>query len=123
MTIGSVLQIGPHKYDFNSAEALKIIYSMHRIFPKSPYYNAFSEPGSEKALFNSRSPQEHSRLRRTQAALYSMTNVRSYELFVDTQTTILVAKMEEFAKLHRTVSLPSFLQKYAFDVIGAITVG
>lgn len=96
---------------------------MHRIFPKSSYYDAFAEPKVEKALFNSRNTQEHGRLRRTQAALYSMTNVKSYESFVDTQTTILIAKLEEFAKLRRTVSLPSFLQKYAFDVVGAITVG
>lgn len=96
---------------------------MQKIFPKSSYYDAFAEPKVEKALFNSRNTQEHGRLRRTQAALYSMTNVKSYESFVDTQTTILIAKLEEFAKLRRTVSLPSFLQKYAFDVIGAMTVG
>jgi hypothetical protein len=95
---------------------------MNRIFPKSSYYDAFAEPKVEKALFNSRNTLEHGRLRRTQAALYSMTNVKSYESFVDTQTVVLNSKMEELAKLQQTVSLPSLLQKYAFDVIGAITV-
>lgn len=122
MTIGPVVRIGPNKYDFNSPEAVKVIYSMQRTFPKSSYYDAFAEPKVKKALFNSRSPQEHGHLRRTQAALYSMTNVKSYESFVDSQTAILIAKMEEFAKLGRVVSLPSLLQKYAFDVVGAITV-
>ena len=95
---------------------------MTRSFPKSSYYDAFAEPKAEKALFNSRSPQKHSHLRRSQAALYSMTNIKSYEPFVDIQTAILIRKIAEFATLGHTVSLPLFLQKYAFDVIGDMTV-
>ena len=91
-------------------------------FPKSSYYDAFAEPGTERALFNSRNAQHHAHLRRTQASLYSMTTIKSYEPFVDTQTAILEQKFKEFAKTNQVVSLPDFLQKYAFDVIGEMTV-
>ena len=101
---------------------MKTIYSLTRLFPKSKYYDAFGEPHSKSALFNCKDPQEHARLRRTQASLYSMTTIKSYEPFVDSQTAILRQKMQEMARTGRTVSLGDLLQKYAFDVIGAITV-
>ena len=119
---GPVVRFGPNKYCFNSAQAVKTIYSMSGSFPKPTYYDAFAEPGTERALFNSRNAQEHARLRRTQASLYSMTTIKSYEPFVNTQTAILEQKFREFAKTKEKVSLPDFLQKYAFDVIGEMTV-
>ena len=74
------------------------------------------------ALFNSRNTQEHARLRRIQASLYSMTTIKSYEPFVNNQTAILEQKFRDFAKTKEKVSLPDFLQKYAFDVMGEMTV-
>ena len=91
-------------------------------FQKSSYYDAFAEPGTDRALFNSRDALHHARLRRTQAQLYSMTTIKSYEPFVDAQNTVLERKLREFAESKQTVSLPEFLQKYAFDVIGEMTV-
>lgn len=52
-----------------------------------------------------------------------MTTIKSYEPFVDAQTAILERKLRAFAEAKQTVSLPEFLQKYAFDVIGEMTVG
>lgn len=119
---GPVVRLGPNKFSFNSAQAVKTIYSMTRVFPKASYYDAFADPGTERALFNSRDNQQHARLKRTQASLYSMTTIKSYEPFVDTQTAVLEQKLREFSKTREIVSLPQFMQKYAFDVIGKITV-
>jgi len=51
-----------------------------------------------------------------------MTTIKSYEPFIDVQTAVLDHKLTEFAKSRQTVSLPDLLQKYAFDVIGEVTV-
>lgn len=120
--LGPVVRTAPNKYDFNSAEAVKTIYSMTRIFPKSTYYEAFADPSHETALFNTRFPQQHAHLRRVQASLYSMSTVKTYEAAVDKQSAILLQKMNGFAQAGRSISLPHFLQYYAFDVIGEITV-
>ena len=119
---GPVVRLGPNKYDFNTAEAVKTIYSLTRVFAKSSYYDVFVDPKSKHNLFTTRDPQEHSRLRRAQASLYSMTNIKSYESYVDAQTIVLDGKLAEFAESRQTLSLPDLLQKYAFDVIGEITV-
>lgn len=119
---GPVVRLGPNRYCFNSAQAVKTIYSLTRTFPKTSYYDAFSEPGGARALFNSTNSQEHARLRRGQGSLYSMTTIKSYESFVDNQNGILYQKMREFANANENVSLPDFFQMYAFDVIGEMTV-
>lgn len=51
-----------------------------------------------------------------------MTTIKSYEPFIDTQTAVLDGVLTEFAKSHQALSLSDLLQKYAFDVIGDITV-
>lgn len=51
-----------------------------------------------------------------------MTTVKSYESFIDTQTAILQQILSTAATSQQELSLPELLQKYAFDVIGEITV-
>ena len=101
---------------------MKTIYSLTTVFPKSSYYDVFVDPTKQHNLFTTRDPLEHARFRRTQASLYSMTTIKSYEPFIDTQTAILDHKLTELAKSRQSLSLPDLLQKYAFDVIGDITV-
>ena len=119
--LGSVVRIAPNKFEFNTVEAVKTIYSMTKTFPKSAYYEAFSDPHN-KTLFNFRDAKAHARSRRTMASLYSMTTLLSYEYAVDHQNTVLREEMLKFAEKQAPVSLPQFLQFYAFDVIGEITV-
>lgn len=51
-----------------------------------------------------------------------MTTIKSYEPFIDVQTAVLDQKLGEFAQSRQVLSLPDLLQKYAFDVIGEVTV-
>jgi len=74
--------------------------------------NIFSEPD----------PHLHAAARRKIAAAYSMTSLVQLEPFVDECTTILKTKLEEFAKSGASIDISHWMQCYAFDVIGKITV-
>lgn len=73
-------------------------------------------------LFAELDVKEHSTQRRRIASLYSMTTLLSYESFIDSCTTVLMEKFNKFARERRPVEMVQWLQFYAFDVIGAITV-
>ncbi|GFF83477.1 hypothetical protein CNMCM6936_003225 [Aspergillus lentulus] len=83
-------------------------------------YEAFSEPHNQ-TLFSFRDTKAHAKSRRSMASLYSMTTLISYEYAVDHQNTVLREEMLKFANKKTHVSLPQFLQFYAFDVISEIT--
>jgi hypothetical protein len=61
--------------------------------------------------------------RRKVSSLYSMTAIVAYEPFVDRCTATIKEKMNDFASKKESFDLPSWMQFYAFDVIGEITVG
>lgn len=73
-------------------------------------------------LFAELDVKEHAMQRRRIASLYSLTNLLSYESFIDKCTAVLDDKFTKFAHEGRAVEMVEFLQFYAFDVIGAITV-
>lgn len=51
-----------------------------------------------------------------------MTTLVTLEPFINDCTNILKTRFDEFAKAAETIDLPHWLQCYAFDVIGNITV-
>lgn len=118
---GSIVQIAPNRYDFNTPEAVKTIYRIGNAFTKSRYYEPFGTPEFHN-LMNALDNKSHAVLRKQIASLYTMSALLSYEHLVDTQTTILKEKMQGFADRGDIIDLPRFLQFYAFDVVATITV-
>ena len=54
--------------------------------------------------------------------MYSLTSIKSYEPYVDDCIDILLKRFDEFAATGEEVNLQHWMQCYAFDVIGEITV-
>lgn len=73
-------------------------------------------------MFSQRKPEMHAAIRRKVASLYSMTNLLSLERYVDSTSKVLVSSFHRFARTHEEINLAHWLQCYAFDVIGEITV-
>lgn len=115
------MRIGPNRYDFDTMEALKIIYRIGNALPKADYYIPFGMPSSPN-LFDMQDPARHSAMKKQVASLYTMTALLSYEAGVDGQTVILKERLQRFCDQKQVIDLPQFLQYYAFDVIGIITV-
>lgn len=55
--------------------------------------------------------------------MYSMSTLVSYEQYVDNCNRVLTSKLEMFAEKKQPVDVFTWMQYYAFDVIGEITVG
>ncbi|KAH7042246.1 pisatin demethylase [Macrophomina phaseolina] len=119
---GKVVRLAPDKYSIDDLDAIHVIYGHSTKFIKDRFYDCFGDPSTSN-LFAERNVKEHSLQRRRIASLYSMTNLLSYESFIDRCTTTLLDKFSMFAEEGRRVHLAEFLQFYAFDVIGAITTG
>ena len=71
------------------------------------------------SMFSVRDPAAHQALRRPVAQKFSMSSIKSLEVFADECTKIFVDAMKDLEG--QKVDLGAWLQWYAFDVIGAIT--
>ncbi|KAJ5414314.1 hypothetical protein N7509_000941 [Penicillium cosmopolitanum] len=114
----------PNEYSIDDPASAKIIYGSGKGFIKSPWYEASGSPLSlVPGLFFERDPTLHAGIRRKVASGYTMTSLVQMETFVDDCSVILHQRFSEFADSGTTIDLCRWMQCYAFDVIGNITVG
>jgi len=73
-------------------------------------------------MFSEQDIRRHSEKRRGVAALYSLTAMLHYEPFVDNCNAVLCERLSGFCQQRTAISIPQWMQFYAFDVIGEITV-
>jgi hypothetical protein len=71
------------------------------------------------SMFTERDPLVHRALKGSVAQLFSMTNMRNFEVYADECTKIFLDAMEDLEG--KSVDFATWLQWYAFDVIGGIT--
>lgn len=120
---GPVVRVGPNRYSFRDPADVKIIYALGGNFIKTEYYEPLhADIPDHQNIFTIRDPNKHKERRRKITNLYSMSTMVNYEGAVDRMTSVCMRKMYQFADENRTISLPDFMQYYAFDVIGEITV-
>ncbi|KAF5967706.1 cytochrome P450 monooxygenase [Fusarium bulbicola] len=121
---GPVVRIAPDEYSIDDPAAAKIVYGSGRGFTKSPWYYASGNPFSSlPSIFVEPNPHIHAQARRKVAAAYSMTNLVQLEPFIDKCSALLRDRLEEFARSGTSVEISHWMQCYAFDVIGMMTVG
>lgn len=108
-------------FSFNSLEDNKKIYGSGKGFVKSSFYLAAEMPGDSN-LFSLRDEVEHASRKKDLAKLYTMSSMVHYEPAVDKTTAVLLAKLRELAESGEAVLVLDLLQRFAFDVIGEITV-
>jgi cytochrome P450 len=90
---------------------------------QSPWYFASGNPDDKTFdLFTDRSTTRHAANRRKVAALYSNTNLIKMESCVHECTELLVDNFKKIAQTGQAVNLQFWMQCYAFDLIGLITV-
>ena len=87
--------------------------SFYTVF--SPYYKG----KTMESLFSTRDSTHHKNLKRPVAQLFSMTNMKNYEIYADERTKIFIDTMRELQG--QPIDLSAWLQWYAFDVIASIT--
>ena len=74
-------------------------------------------------LFTTQDENMHRRLRQPIASIYSMTNLVGFEPFVDSTIRFFFEQIDtRFVATNNVCDLSSWLQAFAFDVMGEITV-
>ncbi|KAL2837823.1 cytochrome P450 [Aspergillus pseudodeflectus] len=122
-THGSIVRIAPGQYSLDDPEAIRTIYSHSSPFLKAPWYLASGRSNAEVCdLFTDLDPRRHSINRRKVASLYSMTSLVQMESCVVDCTALLEQQLSKLASLGQSFDLQQWMQFYAFDVIGLITV-
>lgn len=120
--IGPVVQIAPRYFSISDPDALKVIYGHGTKFEKAPWYQSWKIDKTETNLFIEKSAAIHSALRRKVASMYSMSSLMSYEPFVVNCISLFQDRLLEKVTSGEEIDLAVWLQYYAFDVIGEITV-
>ena len=73
-------------------------------------------------LFTTQDPAVHAAIRRKVANLYATSTLVKLESYVDECINLLLDRFSEIAREGREIDLQFWMQCYAFDVIGYITV-
>ncbi len=81
-----------------------------------------SKGGSLPGLFTTQDEQLHKVLKNPVAPIYSLSNVITFESFVDEVSEILFRQLDEsFAGSLMTFDLGDWLHYYSFDVMGSLS--
>ncbi|KAJ3955571.1 hypothetical protein N0V92_007893 [Colletotrichum tropicale] len=122
---GDVVRLGPNTLSFADPAALKTIYGLNKGFVKSDFYivqQSVVKGHSLQSLFSTTDNSFHSQFRRCVNSAFSMSALVQYEPFVDNTTKLFLSQTEKlFAGNPEGCDFTTWLQFYAFDVIGEIT--
>ncbi|KAK4939243.1 hypothetical protein LTR10_020439 [Elasticomyces elasticus] len=123
---GSVVRIGPHSVSVSDPEAVGIIYGLNSGFSKSGFYLVQQTMKNGKrlfTLFTATDEKFHAKLRRAVSNAYAMSTLVQFEQYVDSTTMAFLLQMRtRFAdRADQLCNFSTWLQWYAFDVIGELT--
>lgn len=120
---GPVVRLSPNHYSLNDLEAFNVIYAHGTNYPKSDFYDPFGPPVEGHATyFSEKDLKLHGQKRKKVSSLFSLSNLLSYEAFVDSNGEKLFEKFAQMAQEKKSISFGDWMQYYAFDVIGSLTV-
>ncbi|KAI2824446.1 hypothetical protein CBS147343_2314 [Aspergillus niger] len=121
---GEYVRLGPNVVSVWNVEALKVIYGITRGYKKTAFYRVQQQLVKGKptrTLFTTLDEDLHAKIKRPVSAAYSMSTVTEFEPFVDSTTQTLFARLDELSEKGCVFDISTWLQYYAFDVIGEMT--
>ncbi|KAE8348957.1 cytochrome P450 [Aspergillus coremiiformis] len=123
---GDYVRLGPNMVSISDVDAMALVYPIRPGVPKGNFYRSmmpYTRKGRSLPLvFNTRDEALHRRLKSPIAHLYSLSNILTFERFVDEVLEILFRQFDErFVPDQVVFDLGSWLQYFAFDVMGTMS--
>ncbi|KAK7222829.1 hypothetical protein V2G26_010832 [Clonostachys chloroleuca] len=125
---GDVVRLGPRTLSFANPQAVMDIYSGKHRMRKSEFYSVqrgIRAGRSISTIFSTTDEDAHKRLRRGASNAYALTTLLQFEPFVDSTTSVLLAEIRkrwaDKSGADGICDISTWLQYYAFDVIGELT--
>ncbi|KAI1625028.1 cytochrome P450 [Exophiala viscosa] len=123
---GDLVRAGPNCVSVGDPREIRQIYGISRLFQKSDYYRVAQPILNGKpvaSLFMITDEDAHKAAKRPIAHAYAMTSLLDYEPFVDNTSKVLVERLTTlYANSGKLCDFGEWLQWYAFDVIGEMTM-
>ncbi|OJJ06598.1 hypothetical protein ASPVEDRAFT_45955 [Aspergillus versicolor CBS 583.65] len=118
---GPVIRIAPNEVAISDPASVKEIYGINSGFSKTDFYTPW-RPSFARFPDHFTSTDEiiHKERRRIVNSIYSMSSIVKFEHFIDVCTELFMTRMGEFAQQQEPVNLATWVQWYAFDVIGEL---
>ncbi|KAL2429478.1 Cytochrome P450 monooxygenase [Exophiala dermatitidis] len=125
---GPLVRLGPKAISVSDPAAIQIIYALNSGFVKSGFYpvqQTIAKGRRLYTLFTSTDEKFHAKLRRAVSSAYAMSTLVQFEPLVDSTTSAFLDQLQKrFADRPGPDGVCDFgtwLQYYAFDVIGELT--
>ncbi|KAK0625755.1 Cytochrome P450 monooxygenase mpaDE [Lasiodiplodia hormozganensis] len=122
---GSLVRIGPNTVIVSDSQAAKQIYALNAGFIKSDFYPVQQTIAKGRPLltmFSSTDEAFHAKLRRAVSNAYAMSSIVQYEPLVDSTAKAFLSELtRRYANRDEACDFGTWLQYYAFDVIGELT--
>ncbi|KLP13261.1 pisatin demethylase cytochrome P450 [Fusarium fujikuroi] len=119
---GPIVRTGPNHVSTSDPAMIPVVYGIGKNFQKTPFYTTMSlmyQGRRMDSMFTERNPKIHKALKGSVAQIFSMTNMRNFEVYADECSAIFLDAMRDLEG--QRLDLAHWLQWYAFDVIGSIT--
>ncbi|KAL2783796.1 cytochrome P450 [Aspergillus keveii] len=118
---GSIIRIAPNEVAISDPASIKEIYSINSGFTKTDFYTPWRASFARfPDHFTSTDEKLHGQRRKIVNNIYSMSNIVKSEPLINTCTELFMTRMGEFAERRQLVDLATWVQWYAFDVIGEL---
>ncbi|CAG8901745.1 unnamed protein product [Penicillium egyptiacum] len=120
---GPIVRLAPNRYSISDPTVIRTIYGPGSKFSKSDFYSPFGSTSGHKDVFSETINEKHALERKKISNMYTMSSLLSYEPFVDKVNGEFMAALADHAQHGNVFDLFTWMQFYAFDVIGEITLG
>ncbi|KAI9035581.1 cytochrome P450 [Aspergillus affinis] len=118
---GPLVRIGPDHISVSDPTAISIIYGINKNFTKTAFYPIQCISWNKRPqmnLFSTRDERFHRDQKRPIASAFSMTAMLEIEPAVDSCTDIFLTQIRKTIDAQEPIDLATWLQYYAFDVVG-----
>ncbi|KAK5116643.1 hypothetical protein LTR62_007317 [Meristemomyces frigidus] len=122
---GDLVRIGPNCISISKPDIIPVIYGIQKGYVKSRFYavwqNIINGKRSPSLVFTT-DEQQHAMLRRPVASAFALSTLVEFEPLIDSTTAVFLTRLDElFAETGKVCDLGTWLQWFAFDVIGELT--
>ncbi|KID78805.1 Cytochrome P450 family protein, partial [Metarhizium brunneum ARSEF 3297] len=115
---GPLVRLGPHEISTADIDSLRTIYGPGNDFRKSDWYMPWQ--GNRKwDLFAERNESIHRAQRRLVSHIYSLSNMKKLEPYVDSAIVFLLKKLASMQG--QEIDVGRWTRLFAYDVIGEVT--
>lgn len=121
-----LIRLGPNAVSVSGPGYIQQIYAIDKKLPKSGFYATFQNVVNGRraaSLVAVTDEAVHARMKRLVANAYALSTLVEFEPLVDNTTHVFLDTLQQrFADTKQQLDLGFYLQAYAFDVMGELTM-